>query len=187
MSAFGPATETALVVRIPEAEAAVGALRESLDVSASWGVPAHVTVLYPFVPPSRLDDDVMGQVATAVRSVPAFACVFGECRWFDEDVLWLAPEPAAPFLALTRAITEAFPEHPPYGGAYEDLSPHLTVGHRPRASREALGAAEASLAHAIPVRAEVDRVSLLAGPPEPGAWRVLREFPLGGPAPVPTG
>lgn len=183
MSASGQATETALVVRVPEAEATVGSLRQGLDRSASWGVPAHVTVLYPFVPPARLEDDVVEQVAVAVRSVPRFSCVFAECRWFDEDVLWLAPEPAAPFLALTRAITEAFPEHPPYGGAYEDLSPHLTVGHRPHASREALQLAQDRLIHALPVQAAVDRVSLLAGSPEPGAWRVLREFPLGGAVP----
>jgi hypothetical protein len=38
-------------VNVPllEAEAVVGDLRARLDRSAGWGVPAHVTLLYPFL------------------------------------------------------------------------------------------------------------------------------------------
>ncbi|HEX9447459.1 MAG TPA: hypothetical protein VF920_05740 [Dongiaceae bacterium] len=42
-----PAAQSALV---PEAEALVGALRARFDPSASQCVPAHVTLLYPFLP-----------------------------------------------------------------------------------------------------------------------------------------
>jgi hypothetical protein len=38
-------TESALIVAVPAAEPAVGALRAAYDPAASWGVPAHVTVL----------------------------------------------------------------------------------------------------------------------------------------------
>jgi hypothetical protein len=49
-------TESALVVVVPEAEAAVNAHRRRLDPAAAWGVPAHVTVLYPFAPPHTLTE-----------------------------------------------------------------------------------------------------------------------------------
>jgi hypothetical protein len=39
---------TALVILVPEAEALVKAFRERYDPSAAEGMPAHVTVLYPF-------------------------------------------------------------------------------------------------------------------------------------------
>ena len=65
------ATETALVVTVPEAEDAVGAYRSRLDPAAAWGVPAHITVLYPFAPPVRVAA-VLPAIEDAVRSVRAF-------------------------------------------------------------------------------------------------------------------
>jgi hypothetical protein len=46
-------TLSAVVVPVPEAEPRVGALRTALDPSAALGVPAHVTILYPFVAPAQ--------------------------------------------------------------------------------------------------------------------------------------
>ena len=43
--------ESALLVAVPAAEPAVAAHRSRLDTSAAVGVPAHITVLYPFLPP----------------------------------------------------------------------------------------------------------------------------------------
>ena len=67
------------------------------------GVPAHVTVLYPFVPPGQITPAVIQMAAAAVRFVPGFGCRFAGTNWFGEDILWLAPEPAGPFRALTTA------------------------------------------------------------------------------------
>jgi hypothetical protein len=36
---------SALIVAVPEAEPAVAHLRARLDRSASWGVPAHITLI----------------------------------------------------------------------------------------------------------------------------------------------
>ena len=45
----------------------------------------------------------------------------------NSRVLYLRPEPDAPFRAMTRVLVEAFPEHPPYRGKYPDPIPHATV------------------------------------------------------------
>src|SRR5690242_3716091 len=79
-------TESALIVAVPEAEPAVAALRTAYDPAASWGVPAHVTVLYPFLPPDRLDAVVRAAVREAVAAVPAFDLVFGRTRRFGDQV-----------------------------------------------------------------------------------------------------
>ena len=42
-------------------------------------------------------------------------------------VLYIAPEPDGPFRELTDALAQAFPEHPPYDGAFAEVVPHLTV------------------------------------------------------------
>jgi 2'-5' RNA ligase superfamily len=87
-------TESAVLVVVPEAESVVADYRADLDPAAGLGVPAHVTVLYPFVPPERVDDAVISALQRTVRSVAAFDVTFARLRCFDRSVLWLAPEPA---------------------------------------------------------------------------------------------
>jgi hypothetical protein len=42
---------SALIIEVPEAEAAVQRHRQRLDANAPLGIPAHITVLAPFMPP----------------------------------------------------------------------------------------------------------------------------------------
>ena len=176
------ATRTAVVVTVPGAESVVAEHRRRFDPSSLWGVPAHVTVLFPFVEPAVLDDDAVRRLAAAVATVPAFAFSFDRCGWFDQDVLWLAPAPDEPFRELTRAVWRAFPAHPPYAGAFDDLAPHLTVGQRADGDERALDelrSIESVVSQQLPVTAYVDRVHLIAGSAEPDSWRTLHELPLG--------
>jgi 2'-5' RNA ligase len=172
-------TLTGVVVLVPEAERVVGSHRQALDSSAAWGVPAHVTVLFPFAAPQDVDDDVSAGLAGAIACVPAFDAVFARTDWFGEDVLWLAPEPAGPFVALTRAVAAAFPEHQPYGGEFDGSAPHLTVGEARTRGLAALRGAESAVQPQLPVRTRVRSAHLIAGTTAPSSWRVLRELPLG--------
>ena len=122
-----PAPESALVVLAPEAEPMVKAYRDEHDPAAAVGVPAHLTVLYPFLLP-----DV--PPAAAARLTALFAA----CAPFDytlselgrfPGVLYLAPEPAEPFRSLTLRVAHAFPDFPPYGGRHEHIIPHLTIAN----------------------------------------------------------
>jgi hypothetical protein len=69
--------QSALLLPVPAAEAAVGPYRALLDPSARDGVPAHITVLYPFLPGgpsppshwgSRAGMRVTAQQTTSTRS-----------------------------------------------------------------------------------------------------------------------
>jgi 2'-5' RNA ligase len=172
------ARESAILVPVPEAEQVVSRHRARLDRAAAWGVPAHVTVLYPFLAPSATTAAAMTMLADAVASVAAFDCRFGATGWFGPDVLWLAPWPAEPFRTLTRAVSAAFPGCPPYGGVYDDVVPHLTVGYRLAAGAAELEAAEAELLPDLPVLTHVSRVWLMTGTTAPGSWRTVSELPL---------
>ncbi len=97
-------TQTALIVATPEAENAVGPFRASLDRAASWGVPAHITVLYPFLPPERIDDHVLAALRDVVAEVPRFDAALTHVDWFADTVAWLAPQPDQPFRDLTAAV-----------------------------------------------------------------------------------
>jgi len=169
-------TESAVVVRIPEAEGVVGRFRADLDLADRLGVPAHVTVISPFVAPDLIDDGVIGGLAAAVGSVRAFEVTFARVAWFGRTVLWLAPDPAEPFRALTAAVWHRFPGCPPYGGAHPDLVPHLTIGtDRPA---EVLESAARAVEPGLPITASVTAATLMHGSTEPGSWRTVAELPL---------
>jgi hypothetical protein len=172
------AAESAVLVPVPEAERAVGGHRDRLDRAAAWGVPAHVTVLYPFVPPSAISAAVIADLADAVGSVGAFDCEFAATAWFGEEVVWLAPRPDEPFRALTRAVSAAFPGYLPYGGIHDDVIPHLTIGDRPADGVRELRAAEADVLRCLPIQARITRVWLMTGNAAPGSWQTVSELPL---------
>jgi len=172
------ALESAILVPVPEAEPVVGQLRARLDSSAALGVPAHVTVLYPFVPPAELTPAVIETAAAAIASVAAFDCRFAGTRWFGETVLWLAPEPDEPFLALIAAVQAAFPAYPPYAGTITAAIPHLTVGDRPEGGLGALRDAETRVLPLLPVLAPIRHAWLMTGSQAPGSWQQLAALPL---------
>lgn len=93
-TALTDATETAIIVPVPAAEPVVGRHRKALDRAATWGVPAHVTVIVPFLPPAAITERVLDDVRDCL--VPAFDCAFARVEWFGEEVVWLAPEPVEP-------------------------------------------------------------------------------------------
>jgi len=175
------ARESAVLVPVPAAEHVVGRHRARLDRAAAEGVPAHVTILYPFVAPAEITTATIEVLAAAVGSVSSFDCRFPGTAWFGDEVLWLTPVPDGPFRALIRAVSAAFPGYPPYGTMMVgDVIPHLTVGDRPAGGVAELRAAEADVLGALPVRARISRAWLMTGSREPDSWHAVAELPLAG-------
>jgi 2'-5' RNA ligase superfamily protein len=170
------ASESALVVLAPEAEPIVKAYRDEHDPSAALGVPAHLTVLYPFHPGS-LSPAARGQLASLFADCAPFDYQLTELRRFP-GTLYLAPEPAEPFRLLTRRVTQVFPNYPPYRGRYSDIIPHLTVAQLEDEARLETVAAHFQVACAarLPLRLRATAVTLLEY--NLGAWQVVAAFAL---------
>ncbi|MFI7005351.1 2'-5' RNA ligase family protein [Streptomyces sp. NPDC050145] len=168
------AGRTGLIVRIPEAEPAVRAWRERFDPSARAGVPAHVTVLFPFLDESRIDALVHAALANVLGSHPAFDLRFERCGRLP-GVLYLAPEPDTPLRRLTEAIAERWPEAPPYGGRFAEIVPHLTIAQGQEDA--ALEEIEADLAGRLPFTARVSSVELIVH--DGTKWQERASFALG--------
>jgi 2'-5' RNA ligase len=171
--------QSALLLLVPATEPAVREHRARLDASARDGVPAHLTVLYPFLPPALIDDVVLTTLAALFAAFPAFAFTLDRVGWFAENVVWLGPRDEAPFRALTALAFEAFPSCAPYGGQHDDVVPHLTIGHQGGAP--ALRAAADAVRPHLPVDAAATEITLMAGPAPgtpPGQWHQLAAFPL---------
>lgn len=171
-----PSGDTALVVAVPEAEPAVGEWRLVLDPSADQGVPAHITVLFPFVPAAELDDDTLRLVEAVCAGHEPFEFTLAEVRWFGEELVYLAPQPEERFRHITAAVFDAFPAHPPYEGMHEDTVPHLTLGQE--GPMEEMRRAAQEVAEALPIRSRAEAVDLIVL--EAGIWGSRAQFPLGG-------
>jgi hypothetical protein len=88
------------------------------------GVPMHVTLLYPFAPPPLIDE---GALVDLFSSFEPFDYRLVGLRSFDDGTVYVAPEPAEPFVRVTWAVRRRWPEYPPYGGDLRDPVPHVTV------------------------------------------------------------
>ena len=171
------------MIPVAAATPTVAPWRERLDLTAVHGVPAHITVLYPFVDPTEIDGGHLRALVTVFAATPAFDFVLDRVGFFDESVVYLAPTPAAPFVELTRRVVDRFPDQAPYGGAHQEITPHLTVGDRGDPST--LRAAAAAVEPALPIAARATEVWLLIGTRSPPttarapAWQVRARFVLG--------
>jgi 2'-5' RNA ligase len=172
---------TALVVVVPEAEPLVYDWRYRHD-SGALGVPAHITLLFPFVPTEHLDERLLRELRALFAKEKAFAFSLPRVGRFPRHA-WLAPEPSAPFVALTRRIVERYPEYQPYDGAFtvDELVPHLTVVEGDKALQDEV---EIALRPHLPISAAAREVALLVED-HAARWRVRRTFPLGADAPSP--
>jgi 2'-5' RNA ligase len=182
------AGETALLVTVPEAEPLVGALRHRYDASADAGIPAHVTVLYPFLGVGRIDAEVIDALTGLLAAHEPFEITFTRCGRFP-DVLHLPPEPAAPFRALTAAVTGRWPEAQPYAGKFDGVHPHLTVAYARKPvtyGPELFDAVEAELRPGLPFGARVGSVGLFVCD-ESERWHQRQTFALGSAGDTETG
>jgi len=144
-----------VVVRVPALDQMIDELRRRFHLALKPnGIRPHITSLIPFLPAAELAEE---------RELPALRALCAGLRPFDVSfsrtdrfprVLYLAPEPAEPFIAFTRALMGGWPQLEAYAGEHKHVVPHLTVTtSRPPRVFDAL---DEALAPLLPVRAQIE-------------------------------
>lgn len=170
-----PLRDSSLFIPVPAAEPLVASWRERYDRTAPVGFPAHVTLLYPFLPPAQIDDEVVNGLRRLFAEVSPFEFTLaGVCGF--RNLVWLAPEPADAFAGLTRGLRERYPELAPYGDATRKVPPHLTVARS--TDLDFLQGVTAELVPALPISTVAEEVYLLAQ--SSPSWELHARFPLRG-------
>lgn len=176
MPVDSPGPHRALIVEVPEAQPAVARHRNRLDASAPLGVPAHITVIFPFMPPETIDPPALAELERLFAGISRFRFQLDRSSWFGQDVLWLAPREPGPFRALTDCVYQAFPAFPAYEGQFGDIVPHLTIGDgRPL---NELRAAKESVQAYLPIDAYATAVTLITQQGAEGHWIRSAAFSL---------
>ena len=167
--------ESALVIAVPEAEPLVSEWRAKHDWSAQRGVPAHITLIYPFAPTETVDEELLRRLRELFASQAPITFELPRVERFPE-VAWLAPEPAQPFTALIELVATRFPDYPPYEGIHDEVIPHLTVAE---GGVELQDRVEAAVSRHLPIRAHASDVAFLFEDDE-GRWHEAHRFPFSG-------
>lgn len=159
-------------------EPLVSSFRNKYDPSAAKGMPAHITINYPFIPGLTPDQNLYQRLADLFAESDSFTFTFKRFGRFP-GVVYLVPEPDAPFKELIEKVARKFPQSPPYGGIFETIVPHLTIAH---AEEEAvLDEIESQLTERaqqhLPMTIQAKQVRLTDN--RTGRWQERKVFQLG--------
>ncbi len=167
-----------LMVPVPELDPAVRsrlARRETDEpLPDADETLAHITLLGPFAPLDEVDEGLLAELGRFFSDVTPFPFALTGIHQFPGGEVYLSPDPAAPFRQLTLALSRLFPEYPPYGGAFGEVVPHLTIPIPEGETPEQLAF---ELRDRFPITTQARSAALLWW--EPGATRTLATFPFG--------
>jgi 2'-5' RNA ligase superfamily len=111
-----------LLLITPDAESLVGRWRAEHDPAARFGIPAHVTVRTPFLPPEHWRDPALSLLERFLPIDVTLARL--ENR---PGALVLVAEPDDELREITEAVTLSWPTLPPHKGNRPDLAYHMTL------------------------------------------------------------
>jgi 2'-5' RNA ligase len=166
--------QSAVLIPVPQADPVVARWRQHLDPVAAAGVPAHVTLIVPWLPPEEITATDLEELDRELGEAKAFDFTLSHVDWFGRRVLWVAPEPAKPFLELTRNLSERFGT-PPYEDEFDEVVPHLTVAHATDGVE--LVPVAADLACQLPVPCRAEEVWVMVG--DGRRWELRHQARLG--------
>jgi len=169
--------ETAIVVPVDGAELLLSSAAAAFGFDRPPGMPAHVTLLYPFVDAERISVRHAHQAQRALSNVQPFECSFSSIGRFDDPpvAIFLEPKPVEQFSAMVEALMAVFPEFPPYGGTVEEVIPHLTLVET--GDRNLWAEVEEWVRPQLPVRTSVQGFSIYVRTET--SWVERFQLPLG--------
>jgi 2'-5' RNA ligase len=172
---MGALLESVVLVPALDAGRVVRELRMEHDPNAAAGVPPHLTLMFPFLPPAELSAQRVDALERLISGATAFDFTLTHVSEFDQGVVYLVPAPSAPFVDLIREIGLQF-ELLPFGGAFgKDPVVHLTVAVQ--ASPSTRQRIADSLGPELPISLRAQEAWLMVGS-NSGGWEVVRRMPF---------
>lgn len=128
--------ETSIDIHFPELTDLISSYRAKTVAVAAKGVPPHITLLYPWVDASQINNHIE-RLKFTLKHISPFSIIFSSFNFFPNGTLFLQLADDKPIRNVMKAIRNAFPKILPYGGEFLDPAPHLTIA-KTRTPEEAL-------------------------------------------------
>lgn len=164
---------TGLVIPVPAADALLASVGDRYPGTVRDGVPAHVSLLYPFVVAAELDQRVTTACSELFVGQVPIPVDFVEC-YRRGGFVALRPDPSDGLKEFMSKTRRRWPDVVPYEGVYGDVEPHLTVAVR-CSEQVAVWIAQEVTAE-LPISAELREAWLLAFE---GQWILRGRFEFG--------
>jgi 2'-5' RNA ligase superfamily len=147
----------------------VAKIRSARDWSARVGVPAHITILGPFLPPEEITKNVLERMRTVFADARPIPVVLGEFHLLGTTAC-LMPQSVGPFVRLSRELEAISQRRTQVAGKY-----HLTVARE--SNTNDLERLRVHLEPLLPLRGRITEAILLERDGE-GLVRELERFSL---------
>lgn len=180
-TSYRPTGETALVI-VPPSDVCGYAdhYRRTYMRDTMHHIEPHITVVSPFAPYNKLEEIEPKLVEVLSKVPPRRLSLRGFGSFPDEGVLYLRLADEERVVSICRAVFEAFPEYPAYGGKFGDnIIPHLTVGTFEDHDELARVYNELSV-QKLYIGFDVEKLVLKFQTDDDGIWDTWAEIPLGG-------
>ena len=115
-----------IMVPVVEAEPYVAKLRERFDPSARRGLGAHITVLHSNMPWESFEPNFLEQITAGATATAPFEYQITKVARFP-GTLYLAVEPASPFVLLKEKLLLGLPIAERERPVRESLVPHVSI------------------------------------------------------------
>jgi hypothetical protein len=149
---------------MPATDTVVRPIRRAQNPSGDAGMPAHVTLMYPFLERDSIDETVRTALRLMFNPMRPFDVTF-ERSTRDDGLLYLPPEPPAAFVALHQLIRRTWPTMLPYEGKYGNVyKPHLSIAYGAEGRLDpdgVFGPMEEALSAHLPLRSQARSVWLV--------------------------
>ncbi|MGW0903324.1 2'-5' RNA ligase family protein [Streptomyces sp. NPDC002853] len=166
---------TAVLALLPDADPLLEMAAQVDARGVRPGVPAHATLLYPWLPAENLDLRELERLqAVLVRAAPSSGRVPLRLTEVERAGAFVGV-PVPELRLLATAVRAAFPEQVPYDGQFgQDPPVHVTVSLN--AADPTAADIERLVTSSLPITAEVSAVHVVALSPD--GWQILAELPL---------
>lgn len=161
-----------MLIPVPAATTLRRECTKLLGDVTSEDVPAHITILYPFLPIERLTPDVITALAEIISTQSVLTVRMTAFERFPR-LLYLNPEPNEWVNRLIAGVAARWPETPPYEGAYDPI-PHITLAAG--VDEASMATLERRLSGHLPLTATLDEAWLVIH--DGVDWRRHVRFPF---------
>jgi 2'-5' RNA ligase len=177
------ARESAIDIHLESLEALIAPWRQATVEVAVKGVPPHITLLYPWRVAPLSEEDAR-EVQKVLEQYPSFEIQLAKVSHFGKRVIYLALNERSEKAVkeLMQVLFRAFPETPPYGGAFSDPTPHLTIAKAKddETFEQMMAEITRVLAPKLPIKHQVSGVSVIEEA-EDGYWHLRALVPFADP------